>query len=211
MPYIQIISFPASDALQADPALAKESAEIISAKEGLISAWMGFQVEDSKIAYLISVWTSPDAHEKLKASPEFPRLQSNLKENLFAGPPTFDFVELDQDHTHTFEAPYTRFGILKTKDGQSKEEVRSQLVALKDLSISQAFKGAHHPAGLGELVGKPGSFITLSGWDSPEGYGNAAASDAGKPAVAKLIDLADRVSVAHVQLRKYKAGPTGIN
>ncbi|KAF5339017.1 hypothetical protein D9611_008813 [Ephemerocybe angulata] len=203
MPVVEVAAYLASEALLADPGLARRAEEILAKAEGYISSYNGLQIEDKKTNYLVVVWESLENHETLKTSALHADLVSSLKETLVAGPVTLDFTEFTGEFSNSFDAPVTELCVLNLKEGKTEEQLALQFGALNETFTTGNFIGAHPPATFGELVGKRGTFLFTSGWDRVEDHYSAAGSEAAQAEAARLLELVDTVSLAHVSLTKY--------
>ncbi|KAJ3500153.1 hypothetical protein NMY22_g19356 [Coprinellus aureogranulatus] len=200
MPVVEIATFPASEAFIADPTLLNGPITNILAKaDGFISAYVGLQVEDRKTAYLVVVWQSLEAHQKLIADPIYPELGAQLKPAL-AGAINIQHVEFAGDATVAFNAPVTEVAIAKLKEGKAKEDFVAFIPTI--VETSKAVPGIHGPGAYGEVIEEQRSFYLVLGWESVEAHKAVVSSGGpGKEVVAKFLDLVD-MTVVHVKFTK---------
>ncbi|TEB39781.1 hypothetical protein FA13DRAFT_1723994 [Coprinellus micaceus] len=201
MPVVEIASIPASEAFLADLTLIDGPvANIVGKAEGFISAYVGLQIEDQKTAYLIVLWESLEAHQKLIGDPIYPTLISQLAPAV-AGALKLQHVEFTGDVAIAFGAPVTEVAVSKLREGKSKEDVDTFMPVM--VEASKVPPVAHGPCAYGEVIEEPGTFYLVLGWDSPEAHRAVTGVEGpGKEVVKKFREIVDLESMVHVKFTK---------
>ncbi|KAJ3542491.1 hypothetical protein NMY22_g3502 [Coprinellus aureogranulatus] len=180
MPVVEIATFPASEAFIADPTLLNGPITNILAKaDGFISAYVGFQVEDQKTAYLVV------AQNQLSSG------AIKIQHVEFAG----------RCHPSPSTLLLTEVANCQAEGGQGQGGFR-RIHSYDSRKRLKPFQVIHDPGAYGEVIEEQRSFYLVLGWESVEAHKAVVSSGGpGKEVVAKFLDLVD-MTVVHVKFTK---------
>ncbi|KAF6757414.1 hypothetical protein DFP72DRAFT_1111553 [Ephemerocybe angulata] len=186
-PVVEFASFPASDAFLVDPSCIEPLCKALSKAKDFLSAFHGLQVEDKRTIYLVIEWESIDDHMKFASTPEFAKIQEDMKPCM-TGPIEMVHVNFIGDHTKPLSCPTT------------------ELVMGSIFNALVGEKGFHPHATYGEVVEKPGTYYATIGWDKVEDHKKAVSAGKGKEAVSKFTEAVDP-TVVHANFKECKECP----
>ncbi|PFH54110.1 hypothetical protein AMATHDRAFT_53953 [Amanita thiersii Skay4041] len=199
MAVLELLRFPASDAVIANVALAQPVLDLLKVAPGYVAAYFGIGIESNKNGYLVVIWESYDHHKQLMDSPNYKKITAAFTP-LHTGSYTMEHIAVDKDITPALTAPVTEFALLKRKGSRPQAEYED--AAQRIIDTLGAAKGAHPNACWGVSKENSENFYTITGWDSVEAHTSAVSQDSIKSAVEEVHATFD-LAIGHAKLTKH--------
>ncbi|KAJ7288249.1 hypothetical protein C8J57DRAFT_1279563 [Mycena rebaudengoi] len=198
MPTVQIATFLASDEFVANPEIFRAPVDVIKTTDGHIGSYYGFQVEESKTGYFVTVWESYEHHQRLIADPSYGTLLQALKP-ASAGQFIKNHIEAKVDPTAALSSPAVEFVTFTLKDPGSAEKLVSLLEDLaKGLDIAV---GEHPPCFWGQSKEDHQKYLLVVGWDTVAAHWEAVKEGSAlRPIVVAISEIAN-LEIGHSLLK----------
>ncbi|KAF8187754.1 hypothetical protein BJ912DRAFT_926610 [Pholiota molesta] len=167
MPFIEVISFIASDDLHED--LAREDSPLrqLSACEGCLDFVQGRQIEDMHRAYFIGTWKTYEVYDQAARGTSYASFMAYLVQHTISDASVQHF-EVDGDPHRALTAPVTEIVFLKSKEADWRWN-QELCVGISGAQRGLYFvEGGHPPLRWGETKDGTGRYFMLVGWDSVE-------------------------------------------
>jgi len=202
MPTASICSFPASEALLADPGLVRSSLQLLAGCDGVLSIYQGIDTE-GKTGFITAEFTSYKAFKNLTDinTETYNNIIDGLKPAM-AGPRQTIHIESKTSPSTAFSAPITGVCQLNIRGEYTTEEIAK--VGERTSEVVMKAEGSHNPPAWGEAAQKPGTWGVVVGWDNIEAYTKFREQEAGAKVFSEILSMGEMI-LHHVKFEKFVA------
>ncbi|KJA16286.1 hypothetical protein HYPSUDRAFT_71449 [Hypholoma sublateritium FD-334 SS-4] len=200
MPFIELISFVATDFLHEDMSGEDSPLTLLGASEGCLDVVQGRQIENSSQVYFITTWKTYDLYDSATREGGYASFMAYLMHHTIMDPCVHHF-EVDGDPHQALAAPVTEIVILRCKSagdwGWDQELFSGIKGAKKGLNMVQ---GSYPPLRWGEVtdIGDSGSYCMFVGWDSVQAHFRAVREQPLQRHVNKIRQTTSLIDAKHV-------------
>jgi hypothetical protein len=182
----------ASDPTEIDTKVFSKFAQI----DGVLSRYKGTNVSKSDEHVWVIIWENKAKHDAFVNGGA--ESVTGPFRSYTDAPPFFSSIPIDSsDYKKVLSAPVVSFGYATPKEGVTRESVAP---LLDSLTAEQDKLPATHGSIRGPINEKPGTFLSVMGWDSVEAHHETAKNDKIAPLLAEVKTHISELDVRDVKL-----------